>query len=61
MFSLRRFFVVQLTPVSSDFDLESLGFLVIWLDSSGDVVSTQATSQSKDVVSIGGTDVWWPW
>lgn len=51
----------EFTPVASDFDLESLGFLVIWLDSSGEVVSSQATSQSKDVVSIGGTDVWWPW
>eukprot|EP00752_Nemacystus_decipiens_P002101 g2009.t1 len=44
-----------------DLDLKSLGFLVIWLDSDGDVVSTQATTTSKDVVSIGGTDVWWPW
>ena len=55
------FLHVQFTPVASDFDLESLGFLVIWLDSSGEVVSSQATSQSKDVVNIGGTDVWWPW
>eukprot|EP00903_Cladosiphon_okamuranus_P018776 g17273.t1 len=46
---------------AEDLDLESLGFLVIWLDSSGDVVSTQGTTTSKDVVSIGGTDVWWPW
>lgn len=46
---------------SEDFDLESLGFLVIWLDADGDVLSTQATSSSKDVVTIAGTDVWWPW
>lgn len=52
---------LQLDPTASDFDLESLGFLVIWLDDSGDVVSSQGTSQDKDVVSIGGTDVWWPW
>lgn len=42
-------------------ELESLGFLVIWLDNNGDVVSNQGTTTSKDVVSIGGTDVWWPW
>lgn len=51
----------QLEPEGADFDLESLGFLVIWLDDSGEVISTQATSKSKDVVNIGGTDVWWPW
>ncbi|CAM9854723.1 unnamed protein product [Pylaiella littoralis] len=45
----------------TDLDLVSLGFLVIWLDSSGDVVDTQASSTSKDVVKIAGIDVWWPW
>lgn len=42
-------------------DLLSLGFLIIWLDSDGDVVDTQGSTTSKDVVSIGGTEVWWPW
>ncbi|CAM9861248.1 unnamed protein product [Scytosiphon promiscuus] len=51
----------ELSFPASDLDLESLGFLVIWLDSDGDVVSNQASTTSKDVVSIGGTDVWWPW
>lgn len=46
---------------AEDFDLESLGFLVIWLDTSGEVISSQSTTKSKDVVTIGGTDVWWPW
>lgn len=46
----------------TDFDVESLGFLVIWLDDDGDVISSQTTSTtSKDVINIGGTDVWWPW
>lgn len=53
--------VVQLSFPSTDFDLESLGFLVIWLDSSGEVVDGQASTTSKDVVNIAGTDVWWPW
>lgn len=52
---------VQLDPEAADFNLESLGFLVIWLDSSGEVVSSQGTSSTKDVVTIGGTEVWWPW
>lgn len=55
------FGTVQLSFPGSDLDLESLGFLVIWLDSDGDVLSSQASTTSKDVVSIGGTDVWWPW
>ncbi|CAM9979445.1 unnamed protein product [Ascophyllum nodosum] len=48
-------------PEASDFELLSLGFLVIWLDSNGDVVSSQGTTEDRDVVNIGGTDVWWPW
>ncbi|CAM9391550.1 unnamed protein product, partial [Hapterophycus canaliculatus] len=51
----------ELTFPATDLDLESLGFLVVWLDSDGDVLSNQASTTSKDVVSIGGTDVWWPW
>ncbi|CAM9969587.1 unnamed protein product [Ectocarpus sp. 4 AP-2014] len=51
----------ELVFTGTDLDLLSLGFLVIWLDSNGDVVDNQGTTTSKDVVNIGGTDVWWPW
>lgn len=49
------------SPAADDFDLYSLGFLIIWLDSEGDVVNSQGTTENKDVVNIAGTDVWWPW
>ncbi|CAM9568306.1 unnamed protein product [Choristocarpus tenellus] len=50
----------EITAEESDFDLESLGFLVIWLDADG-TATTASTTRGEDVVSIGGTDVWWPW
>ncbi|CAM9292357.1 unnamed protein product, partial [Discosporangium mesarthrocarpum] len=50
----------EIEAQESDFDLESLGFLVIWLDAN-DEATTASVGRGEHVVSVLGTDVWWPW